>query len=156
MKDWIARLRRPGYIRTEYHSNLGFIFWIFKAKHKTRARRIKADLERAAQIHAEFSANLGKSVAQIVGRNTSDCSPISERRLVPRLGISRPKACDCSRLEKPQPFLQQAVPAGIQTPTPEGFTPEDHSYHNTYPRHSVIYEKPFEKPRRCSPTQLRR
>jgi len=40
IRRWVAVLKREKYIRTEAHGKNGMIFWIAKAKHKTRLKRI--------------------------------------------------------------------------------------------------------------------
>ena len=51
VEDWINRLRRTRYIRTESRKNEGLIFFVLEAKHKTKASRynvpLKAEVSRS-------------------------------------------------------------------------------------------------------------
>lgn len=107
IERWLCRLRREGYIRTEYHSNQGITFWIAKGKDKTR--KVKITQEQAARI-----LNSPPQMAERFSNSPPDMAGSST--------ISPPHFVK----ESEQPVESTA----LAIPTPKGFTPESPSYYN--------------------------
>lgn len=84
IKRWLAVLKGGDYIRSEFHSNHGTIFWIAKAKDKTKKPRVTASVHRkSTHVHANSSGKPARSVENSSGEvppeflNSSGESPQS-------------------------------------------------------------------------------
>lgn len=124
IRKWAARLRREGYVRTENHSNRGLIFWIAKAKPKTR--KVKITAEEAGFMFA---------AAERVRQNSRPSRDARSKNSRPRWDASstdsRPDMDASSIEETSQQFAAIAVGGACETPTPKGSTSENLSYYNT-------------------------
>lgn len=107
IERWLGRLKREGYIRTEYHSNQGITFWIAKGKAKTR--KVKVTREQALGI-----LNSPPQMAESFPNSPPDVAGSSL--------ISPPQIVEES---------EEAVEnAALAIPTPKDFTSENPSYYN--------------------------
>jgi hypothetical protein len=90
LKEWVLRLRRQGYIRTEDHGCRGLVFWLLKGKHKTRKatiHHVKEPIVRKAvrgfgQFSVPIETGLGQFSVPIAARAGQEYVPIeTEQRL---------------------------------------------------------------------------
>jgi len=123
IRKWAARLRRAGYVRTENHSNRGLIFWIAKAKPKTRKVKITADEARSMLAAAEEVRQKSRPNRDASSKNSRPSWDASCTGFRPDMGAS-------SIEEAPQSLAAVAVAGVSETPTPKGSTSESLSYYN--------------------------
>lgn len=123
IRKWAARLRHEGYVRTEHHSNHGLIFWIAKAKPKTR--KVKITTEQARSMLAG---------AEKVRQNFRPNGDASRKNFRPSWDASstgsRPDRDANTIEEAAQSFAVPAVAGDSKTATPKGFTSEIPTYYN--------------------------
>jgi hypothetical protein len=141
IRKWTARLRREGYIRTESRGHEGLIFWIAKAKAKTRKVKLthEQDAEtwfthEQARFMQERSPRANQDGEEIPSRANQNGEPASPR--ANQNGEREPKT--------PQVFSGEFVADVSETPIPKGFIPESLSYYN----------KDSHAQTACSPTGL--
>jgi hypothetical protein len=123
IRVWAATLRRARYIRTESHGHRGLVFWIAKAKAKTRKVKITHE---EARFMLESARNLRHSPrGNPNGQEISPREDLNGESILPREesnGEREPKT--------PQVFMGQFVAQVSDSPTPKGFTSENLSYYN--------------------------
>jgi len=123
IRKWTARLRREGYVRTENHSNRGLIFWIAKAKPKTRKVKITAEEARSMLAAAEEVQQKSRPNRDASSKNSRPTWDASSTGFRPEMGAS-------SIEESPQSLAAVAVAGVSESPTPKGSTSESLSYYN--------------------------
>jgi hypothetical protein len=120
LKDWVNRLRRQGYIRTDDHGCKGLVFWVLNAKHKTRKaiiHHVKASIVRNAirefgQISVPIETGVESFSVPIAARVGQESVPIETEQC-------------------PQASEIPTVAADSISPTPKGFIPKNLSNYNT-------------------------
>lgn len=120
IERWLYRLRREGYIRTEYHSKQGITFWIAKGKAKTRKVKI---------THDEAIAMRDGASALLAARQQAQISP---PQMAGNVSDSPPDMAGYPPISPPH-LTQESERvhgnASLAPPIPKGFTPENLLYH---------------------------
>jgi hypothetical protein len=100
LKRWIHTLKKHGYIRMERHGRNGIKFWVAKAKHKTKLKRIR----------------LGTDAASILKHSGTDVAPIQSPPV--------PEVSPIAAQETRQPMGFNSLTAETAVPITKGFTPK--------------------------------
>jgi hypothetical protein len=149
IERWIETLRDEGYIRTETHGQKGLIFWIAKAKNKTKKVKVKADDALAMRSHTP-----PKTAEKKIPSPTN----VAEKESSPPPQMTENLDDIFSQI-----FSGKRLSEQIKTPIPKGFISESLPYYNTASAAqtaaslNVLFEKEAKKlqtPRRKSSTEL--